>query len=188
LVARELEPGALAPPDDYELIWDDVGTGAVLNGSMWRPVPPAGYVCLGSVAQAQYTKPPLDAIRCVAEDLLVPGRIESSPWDDTGSGIPSDFHAWKIGPAETITPDFGIDLGTFVGVGARALPSEFVYTLHRRSVAQPDVDPVALQLLIRQYAPRLLLHPAEKFLPDDVVHVLDTITDLCGALVAHESN
>jgi hypothetical protein len=46
-----LEPAGtnLAPPIRYERVWTDSGSGATYNGSVWRPIPPPGYVALGHV-------------------------------------------------------------------------------------------------------------------------------------------
>ncbi len=57
-VARELKPGALAEPLDYEVI------GQPSSGcTFWKPIPPPGYVGLGFVAQTGLQKPDTDEIR-----------------------------------------------------------------------------------------------------------------------------
>ena len=56
---------ALRPPLDYELVWTDTGSGSSRDGSMWRPIPPSGYVALGLVCNNGYDKPALEIIRCV---------------------------------------------------------------------------------------------------------------------------
>jgi hypothetical protein len=72
--------GALANPVDYTQIWTDQGTGASNDGSFWRPVPPAGYVALGVVAQSGYAKPSLTDIVCVREDLCTRAKIGLPVW------------------------------------------------------------------------------------------------------------
>jgi hypothetical protein len=67
--------GALKPPVDYELAWDSRGAGTEDDGSLWTPIPPAGYKALGTVAQRGLTKPSLDDVVCVREDLTVPGKV-----------------------------------------------------------------------------------------------------------------
>jgi len=84
--AHELKPGALAAPSGYQQIWNDRGSGADLDGSMWQPVCPAGYASLGVVAQAGYDTPALDDISCVREDLLLPGKVGNQIYNDRHSG------------------------------------------------------------------------------------------------------
>ncbi|MFY0539391.1 hypothetical protein [Nannocystis pusilla] len=38
----DAQPGILAPPLDYECVWTDKGSGAMFNGSVWRPIPRPG--------------------------------------------------------------------------------------------------------------------------------------------------
>jgi len=64
---------ALKPPLDYDSIWSTQGSGIDDNGSLWNPVPPAGYKALGTVAQRGFNKPSLDDVVCVRNDLTVPG-------------------------------------------------------------------------------------------------------------------
>ncbi|WP_434419346.1 Vps62-related protein [Nannocystis pusilla] len=49
VMVLDAQPGILAPPLDYECVWTDKGSGAMFNGSVWRPIPPPGYVALGHV-------------------------------------------------------------------------------------------------------------------------------------------
>jgi hypothetical protein len=88
--------GAVASPVDYNWIWDDSGSGAHMDGSIWRPVAPAGYVALGDVAGDAHSKPGLDAIWCVRADLVADAAYAGSAWDDRGSGGDHDLAAWPI--------------------------------------------------------------------------------------------
>ncbi|MCJ7435867.1 MAG: Vps62-related protein, partial [Anaerolineales bacterium] len=96
LVVRELTPGALAEPEGYEEIWNDKGSGADLDGSFWQPIAPLGYRCLGVVAQLTHNPPNRPDIRCVKNELTVPGRLGSLIWNDKGSGAKRDFAAWLV--------------------------------------------------------------------------------------------
>ena len=49
---------ALMPPDEFERVWDDKGSKAYSDGSIWRPIPPSGYVAMGLVASRG--QPPAD--------------------------------------------------------------------------------------------------------------------------------
>ena len=77
----------LAAPTGWELIWKDKGSGARLDGSMWRAVPPSeDYRCVGHVPQEGYDEPYIPNYRCVhaafTEDLVTGELI----WSDKGSG------------------------------------------------------------------------------------------------------
>lgn len=88
--------GALAPPTDYELFYKDSGTGARMNGSCWRPIPPQGYVALGDVFPINtHNKPSLDDVVCVREDLTFGANAGQSIWSDQKSGGAQDFSAWQ---------------------------------------------------------------------------------------------
>lgn len=86
----------LARPLRCDLMWTDKGSGSNMDGSCWRPVPPAGYVALGDVFATGYRAPSLDAVRCVRADLTQLGIVGDLIYDDRGSGASSDFSAWKI--------------------------------------------------------------------------------------------
>src|SRR5262245_15647672 len=51
VMVRQADGGTdmFAHPTDYQLLWKDQGSGADRNGSLWRPIPPAGFVALGDV-------------------------------------------------------------------------------------------------------------------------------------------
>jgi CSLREA domain-containing protein len=140
-VARELVPGsgALAQPVDYIAVWGDYGSGANWDGSFWAPVAPSGYVCLGLVAQYGYTKPALDEIRCVREDLTRPGTVGPMIWIDRGTHADTDFGSWFITPQDPM----GLYIGTFTGYVPPQHPERYmpptypVYVLDSASVILP---------------------------------------------------
>jgi hypothetical protein len=107
---------ALAAPVDYTLVYNDVGSGANTDGSFWTPVPPSGYLALGTVAQAGYNKPDTNAVVCVRADLTILGDAGDFIWIDEGTGANMWLGTWKIDP-----PDAGphedayLSTGTFVG-------------------------------------------------------------------------
>lgn len=89
----------VASPTDYKWIWDDRSSGAKANGSVWRPIPPNGYVAMGDVARDGWDKPSTDKIWCLREDLIAYGRYEEkSVWDDTRSGGEFSVSVWNIIP------------------------------------------------------------------------------------------
>jgi len=89
---------AIAHPVDYTKIWDDSGSGADDDGSIWRPVPPDGYVAMGLVAQRGYGKPSLQDVVCIREDLTYEAEAGGTIWVDIGSGADDDFECWPIIP------------------------------------------------------------------------------------------
>ncbi|MEM6771126.1 MAG: Vps62-related protein [Bacteroidota bacterium] len=117
-LVKPLESGALTAPLDYELIWKDSGSGARMDGSFWLPIAPDGYRALGIVCQKGYQKPSTDLIRCVREDLLIPGRAGSLIWNDNGTGAKAPFSAWAITEHTTR----GISSGSFIGKADRGQP------------------------------------------------------------------
>ena len=111
-VVRELEPGALAAPERYEAIWTDSGSGADLDGAFWRPIPPAGYTCLGVVVTGYclgcgYAPPDVNQIRCVRDDLVAPATTWMPIWNDGGSDASRDLGTWITAPSS----DNGVHLG-----------------------------------------------------------------------------
>jgi len=96
LVIRD-DPDALRPPLAYEQIWNDVGTLGDHDVTIWNPIPPPGYACLGSVATPSHDVPPaLGQIRCVHQRYLVRGEA-SLTWTDAGSLGFQDAGLWTCG-------------------------------------------------------------------------------------------
>ncbi len=173
--ARELVPGALAAPIGYEWIW-------AAGYSVWRPIPPAGYVCLGLVAQPTFTIPSQDRIRCVRKDLTVPGRLGSfTGYDDVD--IDYVLQTYRILPAF----DQAIYFDTFAATLTRG--PQILYALDSRAVK--GVDPLTAQQidgLIQDYGPIVYFHPDETYYMDDPAYVLDHGVTLDWAIVVNESS
>ncbi|GJP32210.1 hypothetical protein CLOM_g16806, partial [Closterium sp. NIES-68] len=78
---------ALAMPKDYFLVWRNRVSKTEDAVSIWRPIPPEGYVCIGCVAVGGYDKPahgdPRLAVRCVRQDLVRPAEVEEELWHAT---------------------------------------------------------------------------------------------------------
>ncbi|KAK0702175.1 hypothetical protein B0H67DRAFT_595246 [Lasiosphaeris hirsuta] len=88
---------AVASPMHYELVWDDKGSGAENDGSIWRPVAPHGYVCVGDVVANGYHRPSHDAIWCLRNDLVFDGSYDSPViWSNAGSGVQRDTSIWGV--------------------------------------------------------------------------------------------
>ena len=125
---------ALARPTGYDFIWNDQGTGAQMDGSCWRPLPPDGYVALGDVFVKGYGKPELDDVMCVAKELVFEGLVGEHIWTDDGYGAKhGDFGAWQIDASREFrdAEDGLFTVGTFAGRNSHAKPSSspVAYTL-----------------------------------------------------------
>lgn len=87
----------LVAPIAWELIWLDKGTGARLDGSMWRAIPPGDeYRCIGTVPQIDYERPRLSNYRCVPKEYTE--RIVTSAliWNDRRSGARNQVSMFKL--------------------------------------------------------------------------------------------
>lgn len=134
--ANKVDGTALRPPVDYQLVWHDEGTGALSNTSIWRPIPPQGYVAMGMVCGVNYDKPSRHAVRCVREDLVVASTSGELIWNDKGSGSASDLSAWSIIPPAATAGEIYLAPGTFVANNSYARPGPAPYSLRLALTAQ----------------------------------------------------
>lgn len=92
--------------NDYELIWDDSGSGARDDVSIWRPVETqAGYRLLGDVAVKSHSKPSDSTITVIAvvDDALKEPESFTKVWWDKGSGARHDVTIWRMNPPSGYT-------------------------------------------------------------------------------------
>lgn len=134
--ANKVDGTALRAPVDYQLVWQDEGTGALSNASIWRPLPPEGYVAMGLVYGVDYDKPSRHAVRCVREDLVMAAQAGELIWDDKGSGAASDLSLWSVTPPDAPAGEIYLAPGTFIGTGNYARPSLEAYSLRLTLTAQ----------------------------------------------------
>ena len=136
---------ALSRPTDFELYWKDTGSGAVTRASIWRPIPPAGYVALGLVCANDYNKPSLNAVRCVRADLVIAANVSDLIWNDKGSGAKMSFSAWSIEPPTAEPGDLYFTPGTFTGNQSYSKPETPVtaYALRMQIPLQVTSPPQA---------------------------------------------
>ncbi|MEU1628492.1 Vps62-related protein [Streptomyces sp. NPDC020096] len=98
------QSGVVASPVDYRRLWHDSNTGAHLYGSVWRPIPPQGYVALGDVWMSGWdVKPPLNAIWCVKQTAVGGhtyvrrAELRERVWSDQGTGgNAGDVAVWRV--------------------------------------------------------------------------------------------
>ncbi|OHD12095.1 MAG: hypothetical protein A2086_04570 [Spirochaetes bacterium GWD1_27_9] len=96
LVKDSKNNGLLAKPTDYTLIYNDSGSGANRDGSVWLPIAPTGYVAMGIVVQSGHTKPSTDVIRCVKKEYTVEGKSGNWIYDDSGTGASMNLTVWDL--------------------------------------------------------------------------------------------
>lgn len=115
LVVRD-DPAVVAQPLGYESVWDDGGSGGSHDVTLYHPIPPLGYTCLGSVAVGAHDTPPSpELVRCVHTDVLGEAKPVFT-WDDSGSGAYLDVSLWTCqggsGPTSFITRRHSSDPGS----------------------------------------------------------------------------
>jgi len=175
---------ALARPVGFRWVWDDKGSGGDQDGSLWEPVAPAGYTCLGTVATPNYSKPSTDVVRCIRSEYTVPGK-PAKVWDDSGSGADHDAGLWQSDPRDHL----GLPPSTFVARPSHGDPGgDARYrVLNKRLTDAPvlagrPVDATVTRLL----APRVRLHPQERFFPSSAQFHLANVHESGGYLVTNE--
>ena len=134
--ANKVGGTALRMPDDYELVWTGAGSGARNIVSIWRPIPPEGYIAMGEVCGVDYEKPSRSAVRCIRADLVASARMGESIWSDKGSGAAKDFSAWSVTAADTLAGEINLAPGTFIGSQRYSRPSHPTYALRLTLTAQ----------------------------------------------------
>lgn len=87
LIAYDDGSGTLAKPLSYVWRWNDSETEGDSDVTLWSPVAPNGYTCLGDIAigSQSRTQPSTDLVRCVRDDQLIASDALWE-WSDSGSG------------------------------------------------------------------------------------------------------
>jgi hypothetical protein len=83
-------------PTDYELIWNNKGSIANNPISIWRPIPPDGFLSLGYVIKKKYDKPSLKLVKCVGADFTNEIKLGKLVWDNQGSSDKDSLSFWDI--------------------------------------------------------------------------------------------
>jgi len=85
---------------NWTLIWNDRGSGAAKDGSVWRATPPNGYANVGDLFKVGHGHPKELKTRKVLfikddpQHAIKPtGYIQK--WKDSGSGAKKDFSSWQ---------------------------------------------------------------------------------------------
>ena len=114
---------ALSRPDDFERVRTDAGSGATTDSSIWRPIPPVGYVAMGLACSNDLVKPLLNAVRCVRADLVVASNVGDLIWKDEGKGATQNFSAWHVDPPTAAAGEIYFAPGTFFGFQSYTKPA-----------------------------------------------------------------
>ncbi|UQS14486.1 Vps62-related protein [Pseudomonas sp. HS6] len=138
---------ALSRPIDYEKVWRDSSSGAAADCTVWRPIPPSGYVALGVVCSNGRDKPLLNTVRCVRSDLVVAANLGDLIWSDKGSGARQNFSAWHIDPPPAQPGEIYFSPGSFFAVqshGKPATPVSYVLRMQIPRQVNPAPEPPEL--------------------------------------------
>lgn len=93
-LVKENQPD-VAKPLGYNWVWNDRESGAKTDVSIWRPIAPAGFVCLGDVATTNHgLAPSTDMILCVHQSYVTQAPSMYRKWTDKGSGAKYDVSLW----------------------------------------------------------------------------------------------
>lgn len=117
--------GATAPPSDYELVYDNKLINQSYEISIWKPIPPDGYIALGYVFNNNYEKPSIDEVRCVASEFTKQERLSSDKvWSNKRTDGVEEFGStlsfWKIDNKENLVGADYVVVNT-----SDYMPSEF---------------------------------------------------------------
>lgn len=125
--------GVLAKPVGYTLVWADHGSGGSQDVSLWRPIAPSGYTCIGHVISSSiigdgYVKPSTDVMRCINTNFVLPGK-PTWVWNDRGSGADSDAGVWRADAAD----ERGLGMSTFISQNSHNLGGDY-WSLNRSAL------------------------------------------------------
>jgi len=122
VLVSERKAGSLVQPTSFSLVWNDKGSGAHADVSIYRMTAPSGYTCLGAVAVDSFqTSPDSSKYCCVKDDYLVEADAIHT-WNDKGSGADSDVSLWTVVQAEG--EFYGLEGGNFIGVQGYSEPND----------------------------------------------------------------
>jgi len=116
---------------EFELQWEDKGSGGKMNGSFWRPKATEGYYILGGYAQRGYVAAPDGAVIAVKAPF---GPIQHPMayeriWTDEGSGAHTEGSFWR-----PIPPEGYVALGIFCQKGYLEPEIEAMVCVHENLV------------------------------------------------------
>jgi hypothetical protein len=121
-------PALLVTPIDWKMIWNDEGSGADKDGSMWEAISPdsSKYRCLGTIPHDKRKKPDVPNYRCVHISLTEKIVSNELIWSDKGSNATRKVTMLKLP-----------NTNSFIAVPDRVSEIE-TYDLKADPVARPD--------------------------------------------------
>ena len=80
-------------------IWNDEGSGAKVDVSIWRSTAMDGYYCVGDMVVASHFEPRIGFLVRPAKgsmNAVMPSVGYTKIWTDKGSGAKSDVALWSV--------------------------------------------------------------------------------------------
>lgn len=114
--------GAIESPIDYKLIWSSEE-----GISIWKPVPPDGYIALGVVCNNSLNKPLKNKIACVAIEYTEEIEVGQIIWKSEGLDPNKKISFWS-------SPD----LNYFIATDSFNKPSEFINPVYNINTSDKD--------------------------------------------------
>ncbi len=138
-------PPMLAAPTSGARIWDDEGSGAHQDGSIWAPLRPY-YLAMGHLGSGKHSYPDMSAVRMLRADVAAVAYLQGGDkkpngdhgwriWWDRGSGADADVSAHAVHDGDNK------DFGTFVAQANYLQPQP-------TSVGLPPKNPPRRSVLI----------------------------------------
>ncbi|OWM84578.1 hypothetical protein CDL15_Pgr014149 [Punica granatum] len=164
---------ALQKPLDYMLVWSP-NDGSEDNygkcGYFWLPKSPAGYKSIGFLVTDSPSKPDLDEVRVVREDLTDQCEIHKLILNFQHESLEVPFQVWSTRPKHRGMLDKGISTGTFFCSCCWTFGDDLciacLKNLNPYLHAMPTLDQV--HALIKHYGPTVFFHPDEEYLPSSI--------------------
>ena len=127
------------PVSDYDEVWNDSGSGANQDVSVWRPRVPAGCHLIGMTAKNGHSRPtfPTLVIRAGGRDIAPPERFDLVWWQERGR---RRFWCWR-----PIPPAGYVSLGD-VGTTSETPPSRKDVACVALACLSPNRQPLGGQI------------------------------------------
>lgn len=112
VLVHQRKHGALMHPTSFTKIWNDGGSGAHSDVTVYKMNAHNGYTCIGHVAVNSFTSQPnAKKYCCVKNSYLAQAADALSTWNDRGSGAHADVSFWSTIRS---TDPFALNSGNFI--------------------------------------------------------------------------
>ena len=144
ILVKDGQPG-VAKPLGYNWVWNDNDSGADTDASIWRPIAPQGFVCLGDVTTTNHgIAPSTDLIRCVHESYVQTSQHTNWKWNDSGSGGKYDVSLWDGHSSDNTT----LNTGSLRANRSHSAPARDLFQLIKRDNIQEVSGPAFRELKV----------------------------------------